>query len=207
MESIAESVITPEIINEAMDYEEYREMIDELLEQGKTTGDNHSEEMVHYTKMNVQRMNRLDKRVELDDSLLKELKELDEKWVWLVLTEAWCGDAAQNIPPIVKIAEESENIDINFILRDEHLDIMDEYLTNGGRSIPKLICLDAETLEEVFTWGPRPDAAQQKAMEWKNDESISKEEWAKKLHKWYAKDRANELQSEFYDLISKWNKN
>jgi len=207
MESIAESVITPEIINEAMDYDKYRQMIDELLQQDKTTGDNHSEEMVHYTKMNVQRMNRLDKRVELTDSLAKKLNELDEKWIWLVLTEAWCGDAAQNIPAIVKIANESDNIDVKFILRDKHLEIMDAYLTNGGRSIPKLICLDAETLEEVGTWGPRPEAAQEKAMEWKNNESISKEEWAKKLHKWYAKDRTKELQSEFKELISKWNKN
>jgi len=207
MESIAESVITPEIINEAMDYDDYRQMIDELLEEDKTTGDNHSEEMVHYTKMNVQRMKRLDKQVELNDSFVEELNGREEDWVWLVLTEAWCGDAAQNIPPIVKIAEKSENIDVKFILRDEHLDIMDEYLTNGGRSIPKLICLDAETLEEVGTWGPRPDAAQEKAMEWKSDESISKEEWAKKLHKWYAKDRSKELQSEFRELISKWNKN
>ncbi|MDZ7657840.1 thioredoxin family protein [Fodinibius sp.] len=204
MNSVAESVITPEIINEAMDYDEYRQMIDELLEQDKTTGDNHSEEMVHYTKMNVQRMNRLDKRVELMDSLVEELNELDENWIWLVLTEAWCGDAAQNIPALVKIANESENIDIKFILRDEHLNIMDEYLTNGGRSIPKLICLDADTFKEIGTWGPRPDAAQEKAMAWKNDEGISKEEWAKKLHKWYAKDRTHEFQSEFKKIMEEW---
>lgn len=207
MSSVTESVVTPEIINEAMDYDEYRQMIDELVEKDKTTGDNHSEEMVHYTQMNVQRMNRLDKRVELDDSLVEELNELDEHWVWLVLTEAWCGDAAQNIPPIVKISNESEHIELKFILRDEHLDIMDEYLTNGGRSIPKLICLDAETLEEIGTWGPRPEIAQEKAMEWKNDDSISKEAWAKNLHKWYAKDRTKELQSEFKELISEWQKN
>lgn len=207
MSTVAESVITPEIVNEAMSYDEYRQMIDELVEQDKTTGDNHSKVMVHYTKMNVQRMNRLDKRVELDDSLAEELNELDEDWIWLVLTEAWCGDAAQNIPPIVKIADESEHIDVKFILRDEHLDIMDEYLTNGGRSIPKLICLDSETLEEIGTWGPRPEVAQEKAMEWKDDENISKKEWAKKLHKWYAKDRTKELRSEFEELISEWRKN
>jgi hypothetical protein len=207
MESIAERVIAPETINEAMDYDDYRQMIDELVEQDKTTGENHSEEMVYCTKMNVQRMNRLDKRIELADSLVKELNELDEKWIWLVLTEAWCGDAAQNISPIVKIAKESDNIDVKFILRDEHLDIMDRYLTNGGRSIPKLICLDAETFEEMGSWGPRPEAAQEKAMEWKNDEDISKEEWAKKLHKWYAKNRTKELQSEFKELISEWSKN
>jgi hypothetical protein len=206
MSSITTTVITPEIISKAMDYDEYRRMIDELLAQDKTTGDNHSEEMVHYTRMNVQRMNRLDKRVELADLLAEELNEIDKDWVWLVLTEAWCGDAAQNIPAIKKIADESENIEIKFILRDEHLDIMDEYLTNGGRSIPKLICLDADTLEEIGTWGPRPEAAQKKAMEWKDNEDISKEEWAKKLHKWYKKDKTKELQSEFKELVSEWKK-
>lgn len=204
MSITAEEVITEKDIDEAYTYEEYRKMIDELLEQGKTTGDNHSEDMVHYTKMNVQRMSRWDKRSELNDSLVDTLDGVDEQWIWLVLTEAWCGDAAQNIPAIVKMANETDNIVIRFILRDQNLDIMDEYLTNGGRSIPKLICLDYETLEEVGTWGPRPELAQQKAMEWKNDESISKEEWAKNLHKWYAKNRNEELQGEFEELIAQW---
>ncbi|WP_440999145.1 thioredoxin family protein [Fodinibius sp. SL11] len=204
MSITAEKIITEEIIDHAFTYEEYRDMIDDLLEQAKTTGDNHSDEMIHYTKMNVQRMSRWDNRVELNDSLANKLNNLDEDWIWVVLTEAWCGDAAQNIPALVKMAETSENIDVRFILRDQNLDIMDEYLTNGGRSIPKLVCLDAETLEEIGTWGPRPEMAQQKAMEWKEDDSVSKEEWAKNLHKWYAKNRNKELQKEFEQLISEW---
>jgi hypothetical protein len=206
MSIAAEQVITKEIIDEAYTYEEYRDMIDALLEEEKTTGDNHSDDMVHYTKMNVQRMSRWDRRAELNDSLVDKLDNLDKKWIWLVITEAWCGDAAQNIPALVKMVEETDHIDIRFILRDQNLEIMDEYLTNGGRSIPKLICLDAETLEEVGTWGPRPKLAQQKAMEWKEDESISKEEWAKNLHKWYAKNRNQELQEEFEQLLSEWQK-
>lgn len=206
MSIAAEQVITKEIIDEAYTYEEYRDMIDALLEEEKTTGDNHSDDMVHYTKMNVQRMSRWDRRAELNDSLVDKLDNLDKKWIWLVITEAWCGDAAQNIPVLVKMVKETDHIDIQFILRDQNLEIMDEYLTNGGRSIPKLICLDAETLEEVGTWGPRPKLAQQKAMEWKEDESISKEEWAKNLHKWYAKNRNQELQEEFEQLLSEWQK-
>lgn len=206
MSITTEQVITPDTIDEAMSYDKYRSMIDALLDEDKTTGTNHSEAMVHYTKMNVQRMNRLDKRVELSDSLKEEVESLDRKLVWVVLTEAWCGDAAQNVPVIAKIASQSDNIELKLILRDENLDIMDEYLTNGGRSIPKLVCLDADTLEEIGTWGPRPDVAQQKAMEWKDDPDISKEQWAKKLHKWYAKDRTRELQSEFEELLADWRK-
>ncbi len=207
MSNVAEGIITPEIIENAYTYEEYRQMIDELLDQDKTTGDNHSEAMVHYTKMNVHRMNRLDKRVQLNDSLVEQVKQVDQEWTWLVLTEGWCGDAAQNIPAIVKMAEHNDNIDIRFILRDQHLDIMDEYLTNGGRSIPKLVCLDTETLEEIGTWGPRPQSAQQKSMQWKEDDEVSTKDWAENLHKWYAKNKTVELQAEFEELIQQWRQN
>lgn len=204
MSQTAEQVITLEIIENAMNYSQYRALIDELLDQRKTTGTNHSEAMINYTKMNVHRMNRLDKQLELTDSLEKSLASLDKNWIWLVLTEAWCGDAAQNIPGIVKIAEQNDHIDLRFILRDENPDIMDEYLTNGGRSIPKLICLDADTLEEFGTWGPRPAEIQDKAMKWKDDPEISKEEWVEKLHKWYADDEGKSLQAEFEELIDRW---
>ncbi len=199
-----EQLITRELVNEAFTYRQYRELIDKLLERGRTTGDNQSEEIIDYTRMNVQRMNRLDKQIELNDSLKKELQEVSTNWIWLVLTEGWCGDAAQNIPAINKMAEVSSNIELKLILRDENPEIMDEYLTNGSRSIPKLICLDAETLEELGTWGPRPQSIQEKAMEWKEDPEISKEEWAEKLHKWYADNKTLEQQEEFEELIKEW---
>lgn len=204
MSTTAEQVITPATIKDGINYTEYRLMIDELLEQNKTTGTNHSEAMVQYTKMNVQRMKRIDKQLELSDGLVEQLNQVKQNWIWLVLTEAWCGDAAQNIPAIAKMADQSENIELKLILRDQHLDIMDEYLTNGGRSIPKLICLDAESLEELGTWGPRPAEAQEQAMQWKDAPEMSKKEWAEMLHKWYARDKTETQQKEFEQLIKKW---
>ena len=183
MSTTTEKVITPEVIDDAFTYRQYRELINKLLERDRTTGDNHSEEIIDYTRMNVQRMNRLDKQVTLKDSLEEKLESLDEEWIWLVLTEGWCGDAAQNIPGINKMAETTSNVELKLILRDENPEIMDEYLTDGSRSIPKLVCLDAETLEEIGTWGPRPASIQKKAMQWKDDPELSKEEWAEKLHK------------------------
>lgn len=199
-----EQLITRELINEAFTYRQYRELINKLLERGRTTGDSQSEEIIDYTRMNVQRMSRLDDQIKLNESLKQELKELNTEWIWLVLTEGWCGDAAQNIPAINKMAEASENIELKLILRDENPAIMDEYLTDGSRSIPKLICLDAETLEEIGTWGPRPQSIQKKAMEWKEDPEISMEEWAEKLHKWYAGNKTQEQQEEFEKLIKEW---
>lgn len=206
MTETQETVITSEVIDQAMTYGEYRKLIDNLLEEGKTTGPRQSEKMADYTRINVHRMNRLDKHVDLTPSLKEQLECLDDEWIWMVLTEAWCGDAAQNIPVIVKMAEVSDNIELKFILRDQHLDIMDEYLTNGGRSIPKLICLDAITMKEIGTWGPRPAEAQEKAMKWKDALNVSKSKWAEKLHTWYADDRTETLQEEFRELIKKWQK-
>lgn len=155
MTTIHRSVITA-----AMTYEAYRQLTNELLLQQKTTGSNQSEALVHYTQLNVTRMNRLDKTTILTADSLEKLAQITQPQIWLVLTEAWCGDASQIIPVLNKLATASENITLQLILRDEHLDIMDAFLTNGSRSIPKLIVLDANTLDVFATWGPRPKALQ-----------------------------------------------
>jgi len=201
-----EQLISPNIVENVMSYEDYREMIDSLLSKDQTTGDDHSEEMLDYSRMNVQRMKRLDKQVELTDELKSALQDNEKEMVWLVLTEAWCGDAAQNVPVIAKMARESDKITLKLILRDKHLDIMDQYLTNGGRSIPKLVCLDAETLDELGSWGPRPGNFQQQVIAWMDDPDLSQEEWGQRLHKWYAKDKTQTLQSDFVKLIAEWSK-
>lgn len=203
MAETSEQLFTPETVENALIYQEYRTLIDDLLEEGKVTGDKQSEALVEYTKMNVHRMNRIDKRTELNDSLKQKLKDLDREMVWLVLTEGWCGDAAQNVPAINRIAEESDKIQLGFLLRHEHEEIMDHYETNGARSIPKLIALDAETLDELGTWGPRPREAQRLVYEEWID-NLSRKEWAEKLHKWYADNKTRDLQEEFEELITDW---
>jgi hypothetical protein len=204
MNSFKEKTITPSIIEKAMSYEEFRSLIDEQLKKDKTTGAKQSEDLTEYTRLNQQRMARLDKTIELNDRLKDKLQEIYETWIWLVLAEGWCGDVAQNLPVIAKIANESQNITLKIILRTENTEVMDQYLTNGGRSIPKLVCLDADSLEEIGTWGPRPGKFQRQAMQWKDDPNISHEEWAEKLHKWYAKDQSQTLQDDFEKLLDEW---
>ncbi|MBF9252040.1 thioredoxin family protein [Pontibacter sp. 172403-2] len=195
--------ITPAHLAKAMTYTQYREMIDKLLAENKTTGSNHSEEMVEYTRMNAHRMRRVEKTTVLDDELVQLLLSVQTKMVWVVLTEAWCGDAAQNLPAIVKIADASPLIEVKLLLRDENPDIMDEYLTNGGRSIPKLIALNADTMEELGTWGPRPEPAQRLYLDMKAQD-VPFKEFSEKLHGWYAKDRSQALQNEFKTLLCNW---
>lgn len=204
MAEVKTSIINRGIIENAYTYQEYREMIDKRMEEGKTTGDNHSEEMLHYTKMNVHRMKRQDKRVELTEDVKAALDDVDRKMIWLVLTEAWCGDAAQSLSAIQKMANYSENIQARYILRDENLEIMDQFLTNGkSRSIPKLICLDYQTLEVLGTWGPRPANSQALYDDWRS-EGIPNQDVAEKLHKWYTKDRTRSIQAEFEEKIREW---
>ena len=199
------SVITPDHLAAGQSYQEYQQMIAALLADGKTTGDNHSEAMLHYTELNQQRMQRLDKTAQLTDALREKLASVAIRWTWLVLTEAWCGDAAQSIPLMVKMAEESPQITLKLLLRDKHPEVMDAYLTNGSRSIPKLICL-TEGLQEVGTWGPRPAEAQQLMSDFKQrhpDEDY--QALAKEMQLWYARDRTQAIQKEFVALLTKWN--
>lgn len=204
MSHIKESVITENHLQKGISYKEYREMIDKLMAEGKTTGENHSKDMLHYTELNIQRMNRVEKTVSLSGEMLNALKSLDMKMVWVVMTEAWCGDAAQNVPVMAKIADATDKIELRLLLRDENLDVMDAYLTNGGRSIPKMVALDAETLDELFTWGPRPEPAQTMMMDFKNNPNgRSKQDLVIDIQKWYAKDKGLTTQKELVDLMKK----
>ncbi|MEQ8926173.1 MAG: thioredoxin family protein [Fulvivirga sp.] len=196
--------IKKSIINEVhwengLTYSEYRELIQRLLRINKTTGDNHSEKMLDYTRLNEQRMNKWEKIAQITDELKTTVANIKDKQYWLVLTEGWCGDAAQNIPVINKISTLSPFVELRLLLRDENLDIMDEYLTDGGRSIPKLIILNEEFLE-LTQWGPRPEAGQEKVKRMKAGE-LTHEEFATELHTWYAKDRSISLQSELNKLL------
>ena len=183
-----------------MYYDEYRRLIDAFLMVGKSTAKRESESLVEYSKLNVVRMNRLDKTTEIIPELQERISEISAPQTWLVLTEGWCGDAAQIVPVLNKIAELNSNIQLKFLLRDEHLELMNKYLTNGkSQSIPKLVVLN-EHNTELFNWGPRPQALQElfyhmKANALNND--VIKEE----IHKWYAKDKTISIQKDLLALL------
>ncbi|MCF8278576.1 MAG: thioredoxin family protein [Flavobacteriales bacterium] len=193
-------MITKEQFESGYTYSEYRKMVDEEFAKGLTTGTNQSESLLEYTKMNIHRMNRLDKTIELDDQLSEQLKHIPCPINWLLITEAWCGDASQNVPILNKMAEASPNIQLRLILRDEHLDIMDQYLTDGGRAIPKLIILDGN-MKEIATWGPRPSEIQEMVKENKRTGKMPYSEFGKVVQKWYATDKGKTLQREMLEVI------
>lgn len=194
----------PELKN-ARDYATYKELVAQCANTKTTTGSEHLPERIEATILNAQRMKRIDKQLAVDERIKKEVEKLKNKWSWIVLAESWCGDGAQNIPVIAKIASLFPNIDLKIILRDEHPELMDQYLTNGSKSIPKLICFDRETDEEIGTWGPRPTSIQQMVLEYKKQNpGVSHDEFVKNLHTWYAKDNGKSMQEDLLKLIPKW---
>lgn len=197
-------MITQNVINKGISYQEYFAIVENLVAENKTSGTAQSEFLSHYTKLNLQRMKRVEKTAQVLPALQNLMTQIPKRWVWLVLTEAWCGDAAQNIPIIAKIASLSPNVELKLIWRDENPDTMDLYLTNGGKAIPKLVCVEEDCLCEVGTWGARPQILQKWFEEEKQNPTLSKEGMMEYVHGWYAKDKTLSLQYEFIEFLPRW---
>ena len=182
-------------------YKEFVQLAADLLKEGKTTGEKQSAEYTHYAKLNLQRMQRWDKTYELPEELTLKIKNMPEQ-TWWVITEAWCGDSAQNLPVLAKIAATSQGkINLKIVLRDENPDIMNRYLTNGSKSIPILVVLYKQD-EEIFKWGPRPSGAQQMMNAWKKDpKGKSFEDFEIDIQQWYNKDKGGSLLAELQPLL------
>ena len=188
-------------IEKSFSYSAYRELIEKLLSESKTTGTNQSEKYIQFAKLNVQRMSRIDKTFKVLPEITEVIKNCNRKVIWLVIAEAWCGDVAQNLPVINIIAESSPYIKLRVVLRDKNPELIDMYLTNGGRSIPKLICFDALTMQEICTWGPRPTPAQEMIIQHKANPVKELIEVQKDIQLWYANDKGVTLQKEIIALI------
>jgi Thioredoxin len=169
-----------------------------------TNPDNLNEEekrLLDYKKLNFQRSTRIEKQFVPSDELKEIVNSIEEHQLWMVITENWCGDSAQNLPVIANIASVNTKINFRIILRDSNPDIMDEYLTNGSMSIPKLVVFD-EDGNELFTWGPRPKAAQELFLKLR-DEGMPKPDIYEGIHAWYGKNKGEDLEKELIELIKK----
>ncbi len=188
-------------LSSAFSYSEFKEYSEEIVDSLKSAELNEEEKsLFEYRKLNLARINRVEKTYEPSNNIKKIISGI-EKQIWIVITEDWCGDSAQNLPAIAKIASLNDKISLKIVLRDKNLDLMDLYLTDGKRSIPKLIAFNEE-LNELFIWGPRPQKAQEYFDNLKN-QGLVKDEIIKEIHTWYAKDKCQSLENEFVQLLSK----
>jgi hypothetical protein len=143
-----------------LNYDEYREYWREQKDASPEDPDPDERRLLHYLNYNWERQAQVHEEYTPSDDLRVAVTEIDEPQLWMVLTEPWCGDSAFLLPVIAEAADLTDDITFRILLRDDHLDIMDQYLTDGSRSIPKLVAFSSDG-EERFTWGPRPDDAQQ----------------------------------------------
>ena len=188
-------------LENSFSFADYRKKVTSLIAEGKSTGNTQSEDLLKYSELNETRMNRLEKTIEITDEVKNKLQNLDKKYIWLVLSEGWCGDAAQIVPVIHKMAEATDKVELKIALRDDNDALMQHFLTNGGKAIPKLIVLDAETLEVVADWGPRPHGAKQLILDYKAAHGIVDETAKIELQKWYLHDKGISTQNEILNVL------
>jgi thiol-disulfide isomerase/thioredoxin len=194
-------LLSPEFIENAMDYKAYKNLLNQLIEEEKTTGPNQEDWLVDYARLNIQRMNRLDKTWTVPDKIENRLLSFDTPLTFLTITEGWCGDAAQIVPIIDKLASANPLISHRLILRDENPEIMDQFLTKGTRSIPKIIILETGSDKVLASWGPRPSGAAELLNQLKSENNLPKEERYSQLHAWYAKDKGAQIAKEFTKAV------
>lgn len=200
-ETSIQAIIT-ESLTKSMSYDQYRNLVSDLVAEGKSTGDKQSDALSNYTMLNDKRMKRLDKTGKISEDQHDQISKLERKQTWLVLTESWCGDAAQTMPFMNKIAKHNEHIDFKVVLRDDNPELMNAFLTNGSQSIPKLIMIDEETNEVIADYGPRPSIATQMVVDYKNQHGALDAEFKRDLQVWYTKDKG---QNTIEDLIKMMN--
>ncbi|MGB7784518.1 MAG: thioredoxin family protein [Salinimicrobium sp.] len=186
-------------LENSLTYQEYMDLMEDLVLAQSTTGEI-NKERVDFTALNYKRSRRLNKKLQLAESEVSIFNRLQTKQVWLLITESWCGDAAQTLPVLNKLAEASENIELRVVLRDEHPELMDHFLTNGTRSIPKLIILNPD-LEVMTTWGPRTAAATKLVTDYKEKFGKIDAEFKTQLQMWYNKDKGESIINELATVV------
>jgi len=200
MNSHTESTVKSSLTT-SLSYSEYLLHITALLNNGLVTGHEQTKDLVHYTELNEARLHRLDKTIQVINEVRQFLDNLEKEYLWLVISEGWCGDAAQILPIINKMAEASNKIDFRIVLRDDNAELMNLFLTNGTKSIPILIIIDKQTNEVVNHFGPRPIAAKKLILDYKAEHGIVDETAKINLQKWYLTDKGVSTQNEIIALM------
>jgi len=183
-----------------MNIAEYESQFDDILEGRNQNEPYDSEEYQHHVKMNQRRIRRWYRKA----TLLPELKELisniPSQMHWLLITEPWCGDAAHSHPFIAQLAALNPKIILKVQNRDAPNSEINNYLTNGTKSIPKLVVRDASG-RDLFAWGPRPKEAQDQYIALRQELS-SMIDIQKELQSWYNKNKGVDMQQEIFELFN-----
>jgi arginase family enzyme len=192
-------VLTAEQLATGLSYPAYRQHIAEAL--ATPQPDEKLAKLLPYYQEAVDRMDQVAPSIELLPELQAALGQLTQPYLWVIITEGWCGDASHTVPILEAVAQASGgHLATRYFLRDAHLDLMDKYLTNGGRAMPIAVVLHADSLTEAAVWGPRPAPLQAIHQELKAREVPSKEITVQ-VHAWYDQDATRTTQQELLALV------
>lgn len=187
------------IIKNGISYQQYVDGIAKMVSDKTTSGTEQTEERIELTKLNMHRMKRINETTHNLHTV-----ELSSEIGVVILTEAWCGDSAQNVPWLEHFINASHpKMESFYFFRDEHPELMNQFLTNGSRSIPKCIFFEKATGVVLDTWGPRPTEIKNWLAEFRAaNPEISKHDWEIELHKYYTKNKGAAILSDLQELIS-----
>lgn len=190
-------------LRDGKNFIEYKQLVSDLLKEGKSTGITQNERFLEYSKLNDKRLKRLDKQLKISEKAKDKVKKVKKEYLWLVLTESWCGDAAHSLPILQRFTEVNPKIDLQIVSRDENIELMDHFLTNGSRSIPKLVILEKDTMKVTETWGPYPKPVVEQIKAYKEKWGEVDADLKKELQVWYNKDKGKNIEKEILELMDK----
>lgn len=192
-----------EIAKNTATWEDYLSAFEHLLNSDNPPAPYTNPAYLDYVKLNHSRQKRWLKTGFLTQDIIAEVKKINVVQTWNIITEPWCGDAAHSIPFLKLISEYNPLITVKIVWRDTPPLLIEDYLTNGGKSVPKLVVRDADE-NDLFTWGPRPEPCQKIYLEMK-ERSAPFEEQKVILQNWYNTDKGETLQKELLALIREMN--
>ncbi|MCK5456794.1 MAG: thioredoxin family protein [Melioribacteraceae bacterium] len=187
--------------NKSISFEQFNNQADTYsVDIDESSLDEVERKKLGFTTLNQKRTYRILKTYKVSEKIKEVVSKITEPQTWMILTEDWCGDSAQNLPYLYKISQLNDRIDLKLLYRDDNLEIMDRYLTNGGRAIPKLVAFDKDG-NELFQWGPRPEEARKLVAQWKA-EGDAADQFNEKLHLWYGRNRGKAFDDDFLKLLT-----
>ncbi len=193
-------LITSGRINQSLTYDQYHTLMQEQAAASAEGLNAEAAEKLEFTKLNLHRSERIGRTYKAPAQIKELIATITTPQTWLVLTEPWCGDSAQCLPYMAELARLNSNISLRMILRDDNPDIMDQFLTDGKRSIPRLVIFDVNGCQ-ITDWGPRPADAQVVFNDAK-EAGLEKKDVLEKLHLFYGRNRGAALEEEFRYLLS-----
>lgn len=183
-----------------MDFITYQQLFEGILTDPNPPAPYDNPAYVHYTELNWSRQQRWFKTGILNTELMDFVENIRKEQTWTIITEPWCGDAAHTLPFVQRIAELNSLIKVDYQLRDSPPFLIEQYLTNGTKSIPKLIITDVESNHQAV-WGSRPAECQLLYYQMLKD-NVEMDQRKIALQQWYNNDKGKSFQLELLALLT-----